>query len=229
MRRWLIISALLAGCGGGGGSDHQPARVVVAGDSITLRTGQCAPGSSFADCAGLVGGSSYATHLPADSFAVLSNAGRGGDTCLPGPAFEAGLYAGQPRGLISRMDSVLAPRPEAVFVMIGVNDRGIYGTELPAVVQCLESVWSRVRVAGAEPVALTYPPIDAGTLVWGLPHGEGRARAQMLNAATRQAAQARGVRVIDLEPLQGYSTSDGVHPDPNGARLMAAEINRQLR
>ena len=211
----LLLALQLSACGGGGdgAAPSQPEALVAAGDSMTRRTGVDPIPPAWPD------------FVPQ----VLANLGRGGDTCTTQAPYAGGLFDGQPRGLLGRLGAAIQYRPGAALVLIGVNDRNTFGVPEQAVIGCIRSVWSTLRASGIEPIAMTYPPMAEKTQVWALPAGQARANATSLNAAIRAAARADVVLLIELEHVTPYRTVDGVHPDDESARAMAATVQSALK
>lgn len=179
----------------------------VIGDSLTLRTGLCPIGTSIpvtGPCA--TPETSYATYL--DN--VIINAGRGGDTCAAGPVFVGTPFIGSPRGLEARLFEVTDLSPTLVSVLIGINDVNAF--TLGNVVETanrIAVIWQKIRAAGCEPIAMTYPIIPGLTL------------ESELNAQIRLRASENGVRLVDVETLGSLPTTDGIHPTAGSAIQIA--------
>lgn len=122
-----------------------------------------------------------------------------------------------------------------VAVMIGINDLNLAGHSVDDTVTCITSLWRRVADEyGAQPVAILYPPVAATTTVWPISGEVAAQRGAALNIAISNAAarfndsRASGqhrVHVASLQgaydPSPGTYTTDGVHPTPAGAQLLA--------
>lgn len=212
----VSLVLLLSACGGG---NHQ-AMIVAIGDSITLMAADapslCLPTDTLETCTASGRDhpqDSYATYLPN----VLANLGRGGDTCTQQQIYPSGIFAGKSRGVLARLDDALSLHPDVVSVLIGVNDLNGWQVASPwhvtqdEVMSCIVEVWARIRAAGAEPVAMTYGPMnDTIMLGW-----------RDLNKAIRTEAAARGIRVVDCETIPNYAVIDGIHPDKATAEAIA--------
>jgi lysophospholipase L1-like esterase len=115
--------------------------------------------------------------------------------------------------------------PDAVVIMLGTNDaarwdrrRGEeFAADCAAMLDRFGKLPSKPRLFVCLP-----PPVYAG-------------REEMPNEAIpvlKRVAGERGVPVIDLDaPLRGKAGvfPDGVHPDAEGAAIMAREVHRALR
>lgn len=232
--------AALAGCGGGGDSASTPAQrtLVTAGDSITLQSGACAPGQALSDCredywphperayANFIGSTTNAAYV------VVFNAGRSGDSCTAQEIYDLGPFLGEPRGLVGRLQkSVLNVTPQAVSVLIGINDVNYYGVSVAQTTQCIVQAWNTLHAAGVQVVAMTYPPLSPTTHAWPLPAGVAAQNALALNQAVRTAwadwsTTHEGGRLVDSANAWAASavdamTVDGVHPTPAGALEIA--------
>lgn len=224
----LLLAALLAGCGGGdapvrSATASAPMTVIAAGDSITLRTGLCPPGMPLAQCGAdeAIASQSWATYLPdatAGALVLVGNEGRGGDTCTPQAPWASGVHAGQGRGLIDRLEPIIAARPSLVVLLIGINDVALYAMAPADVAQCVAAVRTQLRAAGIAVVVLTYPPIVPGTPVY--PGIDAPQRVAALNAALRSIGAADTTGAWPAWAARWY-TADGVHSTPAGAVQLA--------
>lgn len=208
-----LLVVLLVSCGGG--SSTSPTTVVL-GDSITLRTGQCSSTDTLASCAAADRDQSelsYATYITD----VVSNQGRGGDTCTTQASFGPGPFNSLPRGVLQRVQTSIALHPSQISVLIGINDLDA-GWNVPVadVISCITQVWDTISAAGIEPIALTYGRMTAFT-GW-----------QQLNPLIRAEAAKRGLRVVDFETIT-YTSIDGIHPDLGTAEAMGALWMKTIR
>lgn len=222
------------------------ANVVVAGDSITNRTGLCGAADTYATC-NLAGKipyeQSYAGMVPPMSnykYLVIANSGRGGDTCTSQAKYPNGPFANSDRGLLARLQTTviaqaLAHGAKLVSVLIGVNDVNVYGVPEPVVVGCIQNVWEQLRAAGLEVWAMTYPPIGVANNVFANPT-QAQARVLSLNQAIRAATIqynakiSSGALVKLVDAYLAYTanevdiyTVDGAHPNALGARRIAQQ------
>jgi lysophospholipase L1-like esterase len=226
------ILACLSACGGStSASAGTVAKVAVAGDSLTLRTGLCPEGVTLDRC--LAEGrasaeSSFATYLPQASggaWMVVANLGRGGDTCTPQAPYASGVFAGQSRGLAGRLQALIDSRPDLAMVLVGINDVAIYGVAPAAVASCVAGVRAALQAAGITVLLLTYPPVAGDSPVYGLRDADARTRA--LNA---ELMRIGAVDTSQAWPAWAASiyTTDGVHPAAPGAVAIAAIAARRL-
>ena len=162
----------------------------------------------------------------------MFNAGRSGDSCTAQEVYSLGPFLGEPRGLAGRLQtSVLNVKPQAVSVLIGINDVNYYGVSVAQTTQCIVQAWDTLHAAGVQVVAMTYPPLSPTTYAWPLPAGAAARNALALNQAVRTAwadwsAKHEGNRLVDSANAWGASavdamTVDGVHPTPAGAMEIA--------
>ena len=236
----IALLMALAGCGGGGDSAGAPAQrtSVTAVDSITLQSGACAPGQALSDCredywphperayANFIGSATDGAYV------VLFNAGRSGDSCTAQEVYSLGPFLGEPRGLVGRLQtSVPNVKPQAVSVLIGINDVNDCGVSVAQTTQCIVQAWNTLHAAGVQVIAMTYPPLSPTTHAWPLPDGVAAQNALALNQAVRTAwadwsATHEGGRLVDSANAWAASavdamTVDGVHPTPAGALEIA--------
>ena len=201
----IVLSILLASCGGGGGSPQHT--VLALGDSITLRTGQCSATDTIQTCTAAgrdFPQNSYASYVPQ----VVSNQGRGGDTCTTQAPFGPGPFNGVPRGVLLRVQEAISVHPSQISVLIGANDLNSWNVSEADVLSCIVQVWTAIQAAGIEPIALTYETMP---LMNGIVE---------LNSNIRAEASKRGIRVVDFETIPGIVTVDGIHPDVPSAQAM---------
>jgi lysophospholipase L1-like esterase len=199
-----ILAAILISSCGGGSAVHT---VVSLGDSITLRTGQCSVTDTVQTCTSAgrdFPQNSYATYVPQ----VISNQGRGGDTCTPQAPFGPGPFNGVQRGVLLRVQEAISVHPSQISVLIGANDLNSWNVSEADVLSCIVQVWTAIQAAGIEPIALTYET---------MPLMNGIAE---LNSNIRAEASKRGIRVVDFETIPGIVTVDGIHPDVPSAQAM---------
>jgi len=142
----------------------------------------------------------------------IANRGIGGDTT---------------KRLLERLDDVIALRPRAIFLMIGVNDVTL-GVPGEATLGNLRAILSRLTAADAH-VFLSY--ILPVTASYGKKRMNGEIEA--LNAAfVWLAADQKNVTLLDVRPqLRGADGSlrrefayDGIHLTPRGYAVLRDAI-----
>jgi acyl-CoA thioesterase-1 len=142
---------------------------------------------------------------------------------LPGWRVVNGGASGDTSGeALRRLDWLLRSRPRAAFVCLGAND-GLRGLPLPVLSRDLSAVLRRLKQTGA---AVYLAGMD-------LPSNFGGDYREQFKAVFPDVAAQEGV---DLMPflLQGVAgrpalnLSDGVHPNAEGQRLVAASVEQFL-
>ncbi|MEZ0608891.1 GDSL-type esterase/lipase family protein [Fibrella sp. WM1] len=173
------------------------------------------------------------THQPTDN-AVVFNAGVGGNNTVD---------------LLARIDAdCLAQHPELTILMIGTNDVnsrkhvpiGAYG-------QNLRQLCTKLKAARSEVVLMTILPVYEPYLMtrhdpnFYKPEGH-PARTKQLNQLIRDTATSFGLPCLDMHRVfatvgnigldrssllkneANSGKTDGVHPTPDGYRLMAVTV-----
>jgi hypothetical protein len=225
--------------------------ISVVGDSLVYRSGwNCSDAginiiTDPAACMALRMDSSFVSYLPypyswntEPVFDVAGMNGVGGSTCFrraaaPGQAADPGLLR-RLRGLDG--SGFQYAGESKVAVLIGINDVNGHGKSIAQTVSCLRTGWSYIANSlKATPVVLTYPPVSTGTAVWGI-GPQAASNATALNLAIQSAVHefnasqlAYGGKQADLVTLgNAYNpathTTDGVHPNPAGAEVIARYI-----
>ena len=133
--------------------------------------------------------------------------------------------------ILARFDrDVRGAGADAVIVIAGVND--IYqGRSARQVVRTLEAIYDAARAARIVTVAGTIVPYNTATPdanarmheVNAWIRGYAAQHADLVCCDTRAAVAASG----DLDRLA--SSPDGLHPSPDGYRLMAAALERAVK
>jgi lysophospholipase L1-like esterase len=226
-------------------------KVLVTGDSITRQTGGTCGTDTYLVCnekGNVPHEYSYSALLPGVSnfdYVVVYNSGRGGDTCQTSVAWTTGAFTGLPRGLRDRVSSTVVLQAAAsgatvVSVLIGINDEfgidGWHSVSRAATISCIKDVWAAIRSAGYQVRAMTYPPINSNSNLWGSTAAADKVID--LNASIRQAvidfnSTLGGVNPVVLADTEKawtatpsnfatYLSSDGVHPTPAGAHRIAS-------
>ena len=125
---------------------------------------------------------------------------------------------------------VLDAKPSVVVIIAGVND--IYqGRGADAVQRELEATYGAARAAHIQVVAGTIIPFNTAT-------PDQNQRMHTVNAWIREyAARHEGVTVCDTraaasapgQPDRLVSSPDGLHPSPDGYKLMAAALEPAIK
>ncbi|HYM31906.1 MAG TPA: GDSL-type esterase/lipase family protein [Candidatus Cybelea sp.] len=144
-----------------------------------------------------------------------------------------GVESDSSRGVLARIDGIIALRPNAVFLMIGANDirLGIADTEtaanIVAVLDRLSEAGIHAYVVPVLPVARAFPSA-----------ADFNRNVDKLNAAIGAALAARpGVTVIDVGPevrdargfLKDEFSFDGIHLRAAGYAVWLAAIEPQVK
>lgn len=125
---------------------------------------------------------------------------------------------------------VVAAKPDAVVIIAGVND--IYqGRSAEAVERELEGMYDAARTAGLPVIAGAIIPYDTAS-------DDQNRRMHAVNSWIREyAAGHAGVAYCDTRAAVGapnqpdrlVSSPDGLHPSPDGYRLMALALEPSIR
>ena len=140
---------------------------------------------------------------------------------IPARVVNAGNSGETSAGGLRRIDWVLARTTPDVFVLgLGAND-GLRGTSVAAMQDNLEAIFDKVRAASP----------DAELVLLGMESlpNMGAAYTAEYRAAFPAVAQAAGARRVPflLDGVAGQAAlnqPDGVHPTPEGHRLMAETV-----
>lgn len=132
--------------------------------------------------------------------------------------YNAGVHGEATGDMILRLDDVLERSPRLVVLLAGTNDIA-QGTPLDATLRNVRRIVRRTRAQGSEIVIATVPPRNDALAQ----------NVLALNQALRRDAWQSGVPVVDFHReltddegqfRPGLST-DAVHPNSNGAGVMA--------
>lgn len=190
--------------------------VVIFGDSITSINASSGAGYSYSPSHGYW---NWANFLLGQRYKLLRNAGVGGNWT---------------QDMLTRIDSdVIAYRPDMVIVLGGTND---IANEVPVatITTNLATIYEKILAAGCSVVAMTILPRAAGITA------AQRSRLMCVNNWIREMAYTRPNIVLcdpfvafsdpasaTSDPVAGY-TSDGLHPNSVGARIIGAELYKVL-
>ena len=154
-------------------------------------------------------------------------------------AIKAGISGHKSNNMLARLDrDVLRHKPALMTLSCGVNDvwHGANGVPLPAYRTNIASIVEQAQAAGIEVVIMT------ATMIREDPDNEANAKLAGYNAFLRELAAERKCRVADVSEemiaqvkasraadVKGNTlTTDGVHMNPQGNRMMAACLLRTL-
>ena len=140
-----------------------------------------------------------------------------------------GIDGDTTRGVLDRVDGILAVHPKRVFVMIGINDFADEHRTVDAVFRDYSVLVSRLQQGGASVVVQSTLPCNAARAAWKSCKAV-NPRIQQLNA--RLAALATGsTRFVSLSALVAPDgglrddlTFDGVHLNGRGYQLWKEAI-----
>ena len=136
---------------------------------------------------------------------------------------NAGVSGDTSAGGLRRVEWVLRTRPDVVIVALGAND-GLRGLPVDALRDNLEAIVTRLRASGARVLlaGMRVPPN----------YGDDYARA--FAAVFPAVARRTGVPLAPflLDGVAGetrLNQPDGIHPTPDGQRVMAERLWPHLR
>ncbi len=174
-----------------------------------------------------------------DRFAAPADVVMAGDSLTDGAEWaemfpglrivNRGIDGDTTRGLLERVDGLLAPHPTRVFLMAGINDFAEDHRSVDAVFADYRRLVDRLRQGGAQVVVQSTLPCNAAKAAWKscrslLP------RIRQLNARLATLAQD-GVQFVSLAALaapdgglRSEFTFDGVHLNGRGYQLWKEAI-----
>lgn len=145
------------------------------------------------------------------------------DRDLPGwRVINAGASGDTSGEALNRLDWLLRNRPRAAFVCLGAND-GLRGLPLPSLRRNLGTILRRLKAAGAD---VTLAGMD-------LPTNFGADYRRDFKALFPDVAAQEQVALMPflLEGVAGrpgLNLSDGMHPNAEGQRIVAASVEAFL-
>ena len=168
---------------------------------------------------------------------------------------NAGVGGHNSRNLLKRLDKdVLARRPRLVVLMVGTNDvlNSRNSVPLDEYRKNLEKLIGRITSGGAKLVLMTIPSCHEPYLLERHPadfyEPDGPSgRIQKANLIIRQTAKKHKIPLVDIHEIlstkgnigekpegllrnkANSSSADGVHPTPDGYRIIAAAVYRAIR
>ena len=154
-------------------------------------------------------GAPYPSQLAAMSGKQVVNMGVGGATASDAP---------------SAARNAIAKKPGYVCILYGSND-AIQGRDPAVSKESLRSAIGVCKAAGVRPVIGTPPSMRDG-------HALFDGGAKRMADAIRALASEEDVRCVDLYEAfgdgSGLLVADGLHPNADGARLIAEKFNSAL-
>lgn len=141
-----------------------------------------------------------------------------------------GIDGDTTRGVLARIDGILAAHPARVFVMLGINDFADEHRPVDAVLHDYARLLARLRAGGAQVVVQSTLPCHPAKGAWKscdalMPS------LRVLNARLPALAAREGARFVDLQALAAPDgtlradlTFDGVHLNGRGYRLWQGAI-----
>lgn len=143
---------------------------------------------------------------------------------LPYQVVNAGVSGETTAGLLSRLDWLLRRRAEVVVIESGAND-GLRAIPVEAIERNLDSVVVRVRAANPEArvllVQMEAPPNLGGEYTRAF-------RAMYARVATRHGVTLLPFLLEGVAGHQELNQPDGIHPNEEGARRVAANVWKAL-
>ncbi len=135
-----------------------------------------------------------------------------------------GIDASTSEDVLRRLDEILSHAPQAVFVMIGINDLA-RGFEPKTIISNIKAIVERIAASGSIPILQS-------TLFVGRDHRARRnADVEAINLAMRRWSEERHIRFVDLNArlapagyLSEEFTDDGVHLTAEAYRIWAEQI-----
>jgi acyl-CoA thioesterase-1 len=142
---------------------------------------------------------------------------------LPVRMVNAGVSGDTSAGGVSRLDWILRQSPDVVVVGLGAND-GLRGLDLAQTEANLRQILTRSRAAGADVLLLGMR----------MPPSHGPEYAERFRELFPRLSRELSVPLVPflLEGVGGdpeRNQADGIHPDPEGQRLLAANVLPHLR
>ena len=154
-------------------------------------------------------------------------------------AIKAGISGHKSNNMLARLErDVTSHRPALMTLSCGVNDvwHGANGVPLPAYRTNITAIVSQAQAAGIEVVILT------ATMIKEDPENDLNAKLAGYNTFLRELAAEKKCRLADVSEVMiaqvkaaraagttgNILTSDGVHMNPQGNRMMATCLLRTL-
>ena len=163
---------------------------------------------------------------------------------VPATVINAGVSGETTAAALKRLErDVLDRHPDVVTVLFGTNDMVMDKPEPKVAVAAftanLTTIIQRIRAAGGRPVLCTVPPIDPTPYFTRHPKANydkvGGLEKVVANyrAAAMSVADAEHVPLVDLNSVLAdhpeWRSADGVHPSPQGRRMIAQAIAPVVR
>jgi acyl-CoA thioesterase-1 len=141
---------------------------------------------------------------------------------LPVRVVNGGVSGDTSAGALARLDWLLTQEPDVVVVSIGGND-GLRGMPVDALEENLRSIARRARAAGAR-VLLTGQQIPTN---YG-PQYAGAFRELYRRVAREEGATLLPFLLEGVAMVPELNLPDGIHPNPEGQRRVAAQVAAAL-
>jgi lysophospholipase L1-like esterase len=156
---------------------------------------------------------------------------------FPGRAYIGRGISGQttPQMLVRFRQDVIALKPKVVVILAGTND--IAGNSGPSTLEMIEdNLASMVELAQANGIAVVLSSVLPVYEYRWRPGLEPASKIVALNGWIRDYAKRRGAEYVDYHSamaderggLKGDLSSDGVHPNEAGYRIMAPLAERAI-
>ncbi len=222
---WMVGAMVLCTLACGGPRDNAKGRDAVAGESTTAQGAAATErtarprilflGTSLTAGLGVDPDSSYPSVIQR-----LANDARLGIDVING-----GLSGETSAGALRRAEWLLTQRVAVLVIETGAND-GLRGLDPDTTAGNITALIARAR-ASQPGAAIVLLQMEA-------PPNLGPAYTRRFRALYAQVARAAGVRLLPflLDGVGGkpeFNQDDGIHPNPEGARQVAANVFKGLR
>jgi acyl-CoA thioesterase I len=208
MISFLILSLLLISCT----ETKKEIKIVCIGDSITDGAGTHNQSTSAYP--------SVLASLLGSDYSVV-NSGRGGATMLK--------QSDSPFWLRKEFSNVFAVQPDIVVIKLGTNDSKDQNWNAARYAADYQAMIDTLRTMQSNPEIFLCSPVPAYNRAWNI--NDSVIRFEIIPLVAELAAR-KGLTVIDLySPLSGKSElfPDGIHPNEEGAELIAKAVAGSIR
>jgi acyl-CoA thioesterase I len=204
----LLISLVLISCT----ETKKEIKVVCIGDSITDGAGTQNQSTSAYPA--------VLSKLLGPAYSVV-NSGRGGATML--------RQSDSPFWVRKEFSNVFAVQPDIVVIKLGTNDSKDQNWNAARYAADYQAMIDTLRTMKSNPEILLCSPVPAYNRAWNI--NDSVIRFEIMPIVADLAAR-NGLTVIDLySPLSGKSElfPDGIHPNEEGAELIAKAVVGSIR